>query len=80
MSTIFNHATDLRGISGADAVWAIHAIRRCWQAFVKWRTEQAAITELSSMNDRELKDIGLTRSEIGSAVKGELPRIHRVPS
>jgi uncharacterized protein YjiS (DUF1127 family) len=33
-------------------------------AYITWRTEQAAIAQLWSMTDRELKDIGLTRSQI----------------
>jgi uncharacterized protein YjiS (DUF1127 family) len=80
MSMIFDHATDLRGLAGVDAVWIVHIVRRCWRAFVKWRAEQAAIAELSSMSERALKDMGLVRSEISSAGKGELARIHRVPS
>jgi uncharacterized protein YjiS (DUF1127 family) len=36
-----------------------------------WRIEQAAIAQLWSMSDRELKDIGLSRSEITSAVRAE---------
>ena len=36
-----------------------------------WRIQQAAIAELWSMSERELKDIGLTRSEIIGAVRGE---------
>jgi uncharacterized protein YjiS (DUF1127 family) len=72
MSTIFDHTTDLRGMARVDAVWVVHIVRRCWQAVMKWRAEQAAVAQLSSMSDRELKDMGLTRSEIGSAVRGEL--------
>jgi uncharacterized protein YjiS (DUF1127 family) len=40
-------------------------------AYITWRIEQAAIALLWSMSDRELKDIGLTRSEITAAVRGE---------
>ena len=72
MSTIFDPATDLRGLANTDAVWIGHFVRRCWQAFLRWRLEQAAIAELSTMSDRELRDIGLNRSEIGFAVKGVL--------
>ena len=39
-------------------------------AFSRWRSGARAETELSSLSDRELKDIGLTRSEIPSAVRG----------
>lgn len=48
-------------------------LKRWWLAYVTWRIEQAAITQLS-MNDRALKDIGLTRAEITGAVRGEVPR------
>jgi uncharacterized protein YjiS (DUF1127 family) len=84
MSRIFGDATDLRGLADVNAVWIVHVIRQCWQAFVKWRAEQAALSrtaaELLSMSERELKDIGLVRSEIGSVVKGELARINDVLS
>jgi uncharacterized protein YjiS (DUF1127 family) len=46
-----------------------------WTAFLTRRIERAAMSELRAMNDRELKDIGLTRSEIVLAVRGE--RDHR---
>jgi len=36
--------------------------------------ERAAAFQLWSMGDRELKDIGLTRSQIMGAVTGEVPR------
>jgi uncharacterized protein YjiS (DUF1127 family) len=35
-----------------------------------WRIERAAIDQLSAMSDRQLKDIGLTRSEIVAAARG----------
>ena len=37
-------------------------------AYRSWKAEQAAIARLHSMTDRELKDIGLTRSVITGAV------------
>jgi uncharacterized protein YjiS (DUF1127 family) len=79
MTTIFDYATDLRGKAGVDSVWIVHMVRRCWDAFARWRNEEAAITQLSSMSDRELRDIGLGRSEISSAVKGERGGIRRLP-
>jgi uncharacterized protein YjiS (DUF1127 family) len=72
MSTIFDHVTDFRGAAAPDAVWISHIIRRCWTAFQSWRVEQAAIAQLWAMSDRELRDIGLNRSEIGFVVKGQL--------
>jgi uncharacterized protein YjiS (DUF1127 family) len=35
--------------------------------FMPWRIEQAAIAHLLMMSDRELKDIGLTCSEVTNA-------------
>lgn len=44
-------------------------------AYLTWRIERAAITQLGSMSDRQLRDIGISRSEIVSAVKGEVDRV-----
>jgi uncharacterized protein YjiS (DUF1127 family) len=46
------------------------AIQRLFAAYIAWRMEKAAIAALSSMSDRALGDIGLTRAEIATAVKG----------
>jgi uncharacterized protein YjiS (DUF1127 family) len=44
------------------------AVERRWSAYSRWRIEQRAAAQLHAMSDRELKDIGLIRSEIGYAV------------
>jgi uncharacterized protein YjiS (DUF1127 family) len=62
-----NAASGLLAVAGA-------AIKRWWGAYIAWRVEQAAIAQLESMSDRDLKDIGLTRSEITGAVRGEAAR------
>ena len=49
---------------------AAAAVKHWWAAYIAWRVEQAAIVQLQSMSDRDLKDIGLTRSEIARAVRG----------
>jgi uncharacterized protein YjiS (DUF1127 family) len=36
----------------------------CWGAFHQWRKRDRLRTELYSLNDRELMDIGITRGEI----------------
>ena len=51
-------------------------LNRWCVAYLTWRIERAAITQLGSMSDRQLRDIGLSRSEIISAVKGEAERHH----
>ena len=50
-------------------------LNRWCVAYLTWRIERAAITQLWSMSDRQLRDIGISRSEINSAVRGEAERI-----
>jgi uncharacterized protein YjiS (DUF1127 family) len=71
MSTIWDQTTRVQAIAEADGFWIRRIIRRWWQACLTSWLEPAAIAQLSSMSDRELKDIGLTRYEITSAVKGK---------
>ena len=52
------------------------ALKRWWIAFITWRLERAAINQLSSLSDRQLKDIGLDRSEIMGAVRNWVTRGH----
>jgi uncharacterized protein YjiS (DUF1127 family) len=35
-----------------------------WQAYAAWRERRAAVKELAALDDRTLRDLGLTRSEI----------------
>jgi uncharacterized protein YjiS (DUF1127 family) len=49
-------------------------LKRWLVAFITWRLEQAVIDQLWSMSDRDLKDIGITRSEIRAAVEGGMAR------
>jgi uncharacterized protein YjiS (DUF1127 family) len=43
-------------------------------AYMTWHLERAAIAQLWSMSDRELKDMGLNRSGIAAAVRGDTAR------
>ena len=45
-------------------------VARYWRAFWDRRARYATEMLLHSLDDRTLKDIGLSRSEIGSAVHG----------
>jgi uncharacterized protein YjiS (DUF1127 family) len=54
-------------------------LKRWWVAYITWRIERAALAQLWSLSDRYLKDIGLTRSEILRAVKGETAAKRRLP-
>jgi uncharacterized protein YjiS (DUF1127 family) len=47
------------------------AFKRLWVAYITWRIEQAAMAHLRSMSDRELEDLGLSRSQIEDAVAGK---------
>ena len=51
------------------------ALNRWCVAYLTWRIERAAITQLWSMSDRQLRDIGISRSELDSVVRGEAERI-----
>ena len=70
MSTLSNTATQRIGAAGVLLAPAAAAVKHWWGSYIAWRVEQAAIVQLQSMSDRDLKDIGLTRSEIARAVRG----------
>ena len=44
----------------------VSGLRAAWK---DWRTYRSDVARLHAMDERLLKDIGLTRSEIGSAVR-----------
>jgi len=70
MSTICNAPATPRSITGQWARKLVAALERWLAAYMTWRLEQAAIAELWAMSDRELKDMGLHRSDIPAAVRG----------
>jgi uncharacterized protein YjiS (DUF1127 family) len=41
-----------------------------WREFWRWRRERDAIAALHALDARMLKDIGISRSEITSVVRG----------
>ena len=45
-----------------------------WVGFLDWRIRREATLQLEALSDRQLRDIGLRRCEIGGAVRGELKR------
>jgi uncharacterized protein YjiS (DUF1127 family) len=73
MSTISSIASQ-RTIASviADTLWS--AVSRWWVSYMTWRVEQLAISRLQEMSDRQLKDIGIARSQIEAAVTGEIAR------
>lgn len=52
----------------------VATMKRWWLAYITWRIEHTALATLNSMSDRDLTDIGLGRSDIIGAVKGETVR------
>jgi uncharacterized protein YjiS (DUF1127 family) len=75
MSTTFIASATAQDIAGKFRTLP-SALKRWWMAYITWRIEQAAITQLSRMSDRELKDTGFTRPEITGAARIEAVRDH----
>jgi uncharacterized protein YjiS (DUF1127 family) len=48
-------------------------LRSLFRQFLFWRRRRSAVAQLSALDERMLKDIGLHRSEIESAVRAFLP-------
>jgi uncharacterized protein YjiS (DUF1127 family) len=70
MSTISNAPAAVQGPAGHPrASGLVATVKRWWVAYFTWRIK-AAIAQLCSMSDLELKDMGLTRSDITRAVRG----------
>jgi uncharacterized protein YjiS (DUF1127 family) len=75
MSTIPSAPTAAQGAARYSWAGGLAATLERWRAaYITWLIEQAAITQLWSMSDLELKDIGLTRSNITGAVRGGATR------
>ena len=75
MTTISSASAAAQGTTGHS--WTRRAaatLERWWVAYITWRLEQVMIGQLWPMSDRVLKDIGLTRSEFTSVVKGDTTR------
>ena len=66
----FSKAVEPRHAAVRDPLASMAAaIRKLCAAYVIWRMEQSAIAVLRLMTDRELRDIGLSRSDITRAVR-----------
>jgi uncharacterized protein YjiS (DUF1127 family) len=53
----------------------LDGLNRWWSVYLTWRFERSAVRQLGSLSDRQLKDIGLDRSEIVRAVKSRKPPV-----
>ena len=75
VEAILSASALLRGRAAQSAGRSVvRTFKRCWAACMAWHRERRAIAELSSMSDRELKDIGVNRCEILRAVRGDKAR------
>jgi len=45
------------------------AFRTLWRAYLRWYERRAAMYSLTQLDDRMLKDIGITRAEIETMVR-----------
>src|SRR5215510_11760708 len=68
MSTILSTPASAQNVGWPSSTKSLGAtLKRWWVAYLVWRIERTAATRLFSMSDRQLKDIGLTRSGIAGA-------------
>lgn len=60
----------LRALAAESAPWRIGKVLTRWYlAYMDWRIQSLAVNRLRNMSDRELKDIGLLRSQIEFEVR-----------
>ncbi len=59
-----------------SAINATQIFSRIGEFFAARRARRAAVTELSALDDRELADIGIKRSDIAQVARGKFP--HKV--
>jgi uncharacterized protein YjiS (DUF1127 family) len=75
MSTMTRAPVAIPGASGSSACrWLGAALRRWWVARMQRRLDRLAIRQLRAMSDRELKDIGVVRSQIEFSVRSARDR------
>jgi uncharacterized protein YjiS (DUF1127 family) len=51
---------------------ALPILRQWCLAYMGWRAERAAIAHLQTMSDRDLRDIGLLRTQLAQVERGTL--------
>ena len=72
MSTMTRVPATAPDIPGSSTIrWLGAALRHWWQARMERRLERLAVRQLHAMSDRELGDIGITRSQIAFVVRGD---------
>jgi uncharacterized protein YjiS (DUF1127 family) len=74
MSSISTIPAGSQAESVGHPVRSIGAVlRRVWLAYLERRLHQQAAAQLHAMSDRQLKDIGVSRSQIDAALRGPDP-------
>jgi uncharacterized protein YjiS (DUF1127 family) len=63
-------STILRPAGTNSAGTRLRIFSACWEGIARYFLHRAAIATLGELDDRALKDIGLTRSQIEAAVYG----------
>jgi|SRR5262245_62755508 len=74
MSTTFRMAAPEKGRARSRGSALVATVKKWWIAYLTRRIERVAIVQLEAMSGRELEDIGLDRSQIEPAVRGERRR------
>ena len=70
MSTILSAPASAQSVGWPSVPKSLGGtLKRWWVAYLVWRIERTAATRLFSMSDRQLKDIGLTRSGVVGALR-----------
>ena len=64
LASLRSAARGVRGITRALGQRAAAVASAGWSAYAAWRERRAAVRELAALDDRTLRDLGLTRSEI----------------
>jgi uncharacterized protein YjiS (DUF1127 family) len=68
----------LRGVVARARAYRAATIRDLFRRLFGWMSRRAAIAQLQALDDRMLKDMGLSRGEIEAAVRGEEPSQRRI--
>ena len=74
MSRTLEHGNPRRKCPCVYSCAAIGSSKPLVGGYTSWRLHKAAIAQLRSMSDRQLADIGVSRSEIEHAVRGKRDR------
>ncbi|HUL09255.1 MAG TPA: DUF1127 domain-containing protein [Candidatus Acidoferrum sp.] len=65
-------ATAVTRVAGLAVVELPRVTRKALRAVTEWRNRQVALREILALDDRMLRDIGLSRADAWAAVEGTL--------